>query len=380
MRFKTFILVSLIIHALGALALYFYYNPLNTKPKPVTEEGKITSWFQKDKPLEKAEAPAPPEVLSTVKELYFPKKSPESQKKAPKQKPLKKSVLPKKSSPKAQNPVKNNLKKSSSKPPKSNQTSKSSPAKAPDLTNLKSTSKALPPKPSSTDTKTLDLKNSQVTKESSPPANELEDYEIVTEPKTVTPSPQTKDLKDFELIEKPLDDNQQSPEPKKPEPDIPQNITTEPKIAQNVVADNRDDFKESPEPSQKNPLKKASKDLKNKALVKKDKKNKTKNQKIKAFSTLKQKRGNESLSYPDFARREALQGTVSVLMFVNAKGFVDSIQLESSSGHAKLDNFVLRVLSRYEFLPEQQGWFRHKIPFVLKGQETESLRLRNKTK
>ena len=99
-------------------------------------------------------------------------------------------------------------------------------------------------------------------------------------------------------------------------------------------------------------------------------------QQIKDFSVLKQKIGNRPLHYPDFARREGMQGTVSVLFYVTPQGLVDQIHLESSSGHSQLDNFVLQRVSDYEFLPGQESWIRYKIPFTLKGIEVEMLRLR----
>ena len=97
---------------------------------------------------------------------------------------------------------------------------------------------------------------------------------------------------------------------------------------------------------------------------------------IKTFQSLKQKMGNPSLFYPDFARKAGMQGTVSILFFVTQQGLVDKIQLESSSGHSELDNFVIRTLARYEFLPGQESWVRHQVPFVLEGEEIERLLLR----
>ena len=99
-------------------------------------------------------------------------------------------------------------------------------------------------------------------------------------------------------------------------------------------------------------------------------------QSFQPFHSLKQKLGNPSLSYPDFARREGMQGTVSVVFFVTPQGLVDQIQLESSSGHSELDNFVIRTLAQYEFFPNQDTWVRYKIPFILKGVKVDRLRLR----
>ena len=97
---------------------------------------------------------------------------------------------------------------------------------------------------------------------------------------------------------------------------------------------------------------------------------------IKKFQALKQRKGNPSLSYPEFARRGGMQGKVSILFYVTSGGLVDQIQLESSSGYSELDNFVLQTLARYEFLPGQESWVRHTIPFILDGEEMEHLQLR----
>ena len=99
---------------------------------------------------------------------------------------------------------------------------------------------------------------------------------------------------------------------------------------------------------------------------------------IRSFHNLKQKIGNPPFTYPEFARRKGMQGTVSVLFSVTEQGLVDVIELESSSGHFELDNFVLRTIARYEFLPNQAGRVRYKVPFVLEGEEIERLRLRER--
>ena len=94
------------------------------------------------------------------------------------------------------------------------------------------------------------------------------------------------------------------------------------------------------------------------------------------FFLLAQKPGNPPLSYPYFARKLKMQGTVVLLFFVDERGLVDKIQLKSSSGHGELDNFVLRTLARYQFLENQEGWVRYKQSFILEGEEREYLRLR----
>ena len=100
--------------------------------------------------------------------------------------------------------------------------------------------------------------------------------------------------------------------------------------------------------------------------------------KFRDFLDLKQKRGNPKLDYPHEARKQKVHGRVSIIYFVDPEGLVDKIQLEKTSGHSVLDNFVLRTMARYEFLPHQEGWVRHTVDFILKGEEEQALKFRNK--
>lgn len=93
------------------------------------------------------------------------------------------------------------------------------------------------------------------------------------------------------------------------------------------------------------------------------------------FSKLKQKPGNPAIYYPDFARREGMEGRLVVRFFVDANGFVDQMKLEGSSGHTKLDNFILRLLSSYQF-EDKEVWTRFDQSFKLEGEEKEFLRLK----
>lgn len=99
---------------------------------------------------------------------------------------------------------------------------------------------------------------------------------------------------------------------------------------------------------------------------------------FKKLSQVRQKPGNPSLEYPDFARRKAQQGEISVTFYINDQGLTEQIQLERSSGHAELDNFVIRHLSKHEFL-DKNTWVRFRRNFILKGEEVERLKLRTLT-
>ena len=100
--------------------------------------------------------------------------------------------------------------------------------------------------------------------------------------------------------------------------------------------------------------------------------------KFRKFIDVKQKLGNPRLDYPPEAREQKMQGRVSLIYFIDPAGLVDQIQLEKSSGHSLLDNFVLRTIARYEFLPQQEGWVKHTVNFVLKGEEEQIFKLRDK--
>ena len=97
-----------------------------------------------------------------------------------------------------------------------------------------------------------------------------------------------------------------------------------------------------------------------------------------SFNKLKQKPGNPVLYYPDFARREGMQGHLVVRFFIDENGFVDKLNLEKSSGHSRLDNFILRLLSSYQF-KDKNLWVRFDQVFKLEGGEKEFSRLKNRS-
>ena len=198
----------------------------------------------------------------------------------------------------------------------------------------------------------------------------------------LTPEEIEEDFEQVELTPKEIEEDFEQVEltPKKIEEDFEQ-IELTPK----EIEENFEQIELTPEESRKNSIEiekqKTSKNLPTTSTIsekntKAKKESSSSTNQIKKFSNLKQKLGNTSLFYPDFARRAKMQGTVSVLFFVTKQGLVEQIQLESSSGHSKLDNFVLQTMARYEFFPNQESWVRHKIPFVLKGEEVERLKLR----
>ena len=97
-----------------------------------------------------------------------------------------------------------------------------------------------------------------------------------------------------------------------------------------------------------------------------------------SFDKLKQKPGNPILYYPDFARREGMQGHLVVRFFIDENGFVDQLNLEKSSGHSRLDNFILHLFSSYQF-KDKNIWVRFDQVFKLEGEEKEFSRLKNRS-
>ena len=84
-----------------------------------------------------------------------------------------------------------------------------------------------------------------------------------------------------------------------------------------------------------------------------------------SHSQLRQLEGNPMPAYPKEALKKKWEGRAEVFYYVNPAGFVEKIQLKSSSGHSVLDNAALRAIARYRYHPGQEGWVRHPVEFVL---------------
>jgi protein TonB len=65
--------------------------------------------------------------------------------------------------------------------------------------------------------------------------------------------------------------------------------------------------------------------------------------------------GNEPPEYPFSARRRGLEGTVVVLLQIDAHGHVESASVEASSGSAALDDAALQRLREWTFAPARRG-------------------------
>ncbi|MGI9548784.1 MAG: TonB family protein [Bdellovibrionales bacterium] len=101
---------------------------------------------------------------------------------------------------------------------------------------------------------------------------------------------------------------------------------------------------------------------------------------FKNFFKMKQRRGNPPIAYPDFARRNKMEGQIILHYFISKEGIVNEISLRQSSGYSELDKYVLKLLALYEFLPDQETWVEHRLNFVLQGEQADRLQLRHKNK
>lgn len=86
-----------------------------------------------------------------------------------------------------------------------------------------------------------------------------------------------------------------------------------------------------------------------------------------AYTELKQDKGNKNPSYPLKARKEERQGQVDLVYRVTKDGHVADVQIAKSSGHADLDQAAVKSVSKFKFIPSQEGWAYHPVIFALKG-------------
>jgi periplasmic protein TonB len=59
--------------------------------------------------------------------------------------------------------------------------------------------------------------------------------------------------------------------------------------------------------------------------------------------------------YPDSARRQGIEGTVSLKVRVTERGTVEEVQVEQSAGYPDLDRAAVEAVRRWRFSPARQG-------------------------
>ncbi|MCS6860896.1 MAG: energy transducer TonB [Abditibacteriales bacterium] len=66
-------------------------------------------------------------------------------------------------------------------------------------------------------------------------------------------------------------------------------------------------------------------------------------------------RNNPKPDYPPDARRQKQEGVVYLLVSINARGRVEDVQVDQSSGFTLLDEAALKAVRRWEFEPARRG-------------------------
>jgi periplasmic protein TonB len=75
--------------------------------------------------------------------------------------------------------------------------------------------------------------------------------------------------------------------------------------------------------------------------------------------------------YPPASRRAGEEGTVTVRVLVDANGRPGQVQLQSSSGHSRLDEAAVAAIRKWRFAPARRGaqavpaWTTVKVTFQL---------------
>jgi len=64
---------------------------------------------------------------------------------------------------------------------------------------------------------------------------------------------------------------------------------------------------------------------------------------------------NPAPGYPSLSKRLGEQGKVFLRVLVNSQGFPDKVEIDKSSGFARLDNAALHAVERWKFVPARQG-------------------------
>lgn len=87
---------------------------------------------------------------------------------------------------------------------------------------------------------------------------------------------------------------------------------------------------------------------------------------------LRQHPGNVPPVYPAVARQNAWEGTVALAYTVSPQGKVTRVKVIRSSGYQILDREAMRAISRFRYLPGQQGKTFHPVTFRLTGPAQQS--------
>lgn len=84
---------------------------------------------------------------------------------------------------------------------------------------------------------------------------------------------------------------------------------------------------------------------------------------------------NPAPVYPEYARQQNWEGTVTLRVLVSPKGDVAQIEIDRGSGYDMLDESALKTIRKWRFLPASAGeisfssWIKIPVRFVLTDEE-----------
>jgi protein TonB len=59
--------------------------------------------------------------------------------------------------------------------------------------------------------------------------------------------------------------------------------------------------------------------------------------------------------YPEIARRQGIEGTTLLKIYVSDKGYVEDVPVERSAGHQDLDIAAMEAVKKWRFEPARRG-------------------------
>jgi protein TonB len=59
--------------------------------------------------------------------------------------------------------------------------------------------------------------------------------------------------------------------------------------------------------------------------------------------------------YPESARRQGIEGTTLLKIYVNDTGHVEAVRVERSAGHQDMDSAAMTAVQKWRFEPARRG-------------------------
>ncbi|MEM7647196.1 MAG: TonB family protein [Pseudomonadota bacterium] len=100
--------------------------------------------------------------------------------------------------------------------------------------------------------------------------------------------------------------------------------------------------------------------------------------KIMSRESIQQQGGNRPPQYPIVDRIRKNTGTVTVIGYVNKKGRVSDVKVDSSTGTRRMNVSSMAAFKNYRFQKGQQGWVKMPFKYTLDDGEARVLSVRDR--